>query len=86
MGTNMQVIFEYLKERVVDSLNNTDLEFIRYELSTLNEPTWFRGVGGSKAVSEFGAKVISNKNEIVSIDSQPRDYIYRYVNAYSTVV
>ena len=86
MGTNMQVIFEYLKERVVDSLNSTDLEFIRYELSKLNEPTLFSGVGGSNAVSEFGAKVISNKNEIVSINSQPRDYLYRYVNAYRNVV
>ena len=73
MGTNMQVIFEYLKERVVDSLNNTDLEFIRYELSKLNEPTLFSGVGGSSVVSEFGAKVINAKNGIVSVNSESEE-------------
>ena len=53
MEKNMKVNFDFLKERVVDSLDNTDLEFIRNELSKLNEPTLFSGVGGSSVVSEF---------------------------------
>ena len=83
---NMQVNFELLKERVVDSLNNTDLDFIRNELSKLNESTLFSGVGGSSVVSEFGAKVINTKNGIVSVNSEPRDFLYRNNGAFKNVV
>jgi len=83
---NMQVNFELLKERVVDSLNNTDLDFIGNELSKLNEPTLFSGVGGSSVVSEFGAKVVNNKNGIVSVNSEPRDFLYRNNSAFRNVV
>ena len=86
MEKNMKINFEFLKERVVDSLDNTDLEFIRNELSKLNEPTLFSGVGGSSVVSEFGAKVINAKNGIVSVNSEPRDFLYRNNNAFRNVV
>lgn len=81
----MQENFKYLKERVVDSLNNTDLEYIRDELSKLDKPTVFSGVGGSSVVSEFGSKVINRKNGIITLNSEPRDFIYRK-NAFSNVV
>ncbi len=77
MEKNMQVNFKYLKERVIDSLDKTDLEYIRYELSKLDKPTVFSGVGGSSVVSDFGSKVINSKNNIVSINSEPRDFVYR---------
>ena len=86
MEKNMQVNFEFLKERVVDSLDNTDLEFIRDELSKLSEPTLFSGVGGSSVVSEFGAKVINTKNGIVSVNSEPRDFLYRNNTSFKNVV
>ena len=86
MEKNMKVNFDFLKERVVDSLDNTDLELIRNELSKLNEPTLFSGVGGSSVVSEFGAKVINAKNGIVSVNSEPRDFLYRNNSAFRNVV
>ena len=86
MEKSMKTNFEFLKERVVDSLDNTDLEFIRNELSKLEEPTLFSGVGGSSVVSDFGAKVINEKNAIVSVNSEPRDFIYRNNNAFKNVV
>ena len=86
MEKNMKVNFDFLKERVVDSLDNTDLEFIRNELSKLNEPTLFSGVGGSSVVSEFGAKVINAKNGIVSVNSEPRDFLYRNNGAFRNVI
>jgi len=86
MEKNMKVNFDCLKERVVDSLDNTDLEFIRNELSKLNKPTLFSGVGGSSVVSEFGAKVINAKNGIVSVNSEPRDFLYRNNGAFRNVV
>lgn len=74
---NMQNNFEYLKDRIVDSLSYTDLDYINNELSKLNEPTLFSGVGGSNVVSEFGSKVINIKNNIVSINSEPRNFLYQ---------
>lgn len=86
MEKNMKVNFDFLKARVIDSLNNTDLEFIRNELFKLSEPTLFSGVGGSSVVSEFGAKVINTKNGIISVNSEPRDFLYRNNGAFRNVV
>lgn len=86
MEKDMQLNFNFLKDRVIDSLKCTDLEYIRYQLNLLNEPTIFSGVGGSNVVSEFGAKVISKKNKIISINSEPRDFIYRNNNCFKNVV
>ena len=86
MEKNMKVNFKYLKERVIDSLEHTDLEFIRHELSKINEPTIFSGVGGSSVVSEFGSKVMNKKNGIISINSEPRDFIYRNNNPFRNVI
>ena len=86
ISKNMQVNFELLKDRVNDSLEHTDLEHIRYELSKLDLPTLFSGVGGSSVVSEFAAKVINSKNGIVTVNSEPRDFIYRYNNAFRNII
>lgn len=86
MEKNMQINFKFLKERVVDSLNNTDLEFIRNELLNLNKPTIFSGVGGSSVVSEFGAKVLNKKNNIITLNSEPRDFLYRNNNSFSNII
>ena len=74
---NMQNNFKFLKDRIVDLLSYTDLDYINNELSKLNEPTLFSGVGGSNVVSEFGSKVINIKNNIVSINSEPRNFLYQ---------
>ena len=83
---NMQINFELLNDRIVDSLYNTDLDYINSELSKLSEPTLFSGVGGSSVVSEFGAKVINIKNNIVSVNSEPRDLLYRNNKPFKNVV
>ena len=86
MEKNMKVNFEYLKGRVVDALNNSDTEYINYELSQLDKPTFVSGVGGSSVVSEFGAKVLSVKNSIVVRNTEPRDMIYMDKSGYSNVI
>lgn len=86
MEKNMKVNFEYLKGRVVDALNNSDTEYINYELSKLYKPTLVNGVGGSSVVSDFGAKVLSVKNSIVVRNTEPRDMIYMDKNGYSNVI
>ena len=86
MEKNMKVNFEYLKGRVVDALNNSDTEYINYELSQLDKPTFVSGVGGSSVVSDFGAKVLSVKNSIVVRNTEPRDMIYMDKSGYSNVI
>ena len=86
MEKNMKVNFDYLKERVIDSLEHTDLEYIRYQLSIIKEPTIFSGVGGSSVVSEFGSKIINKTNEVISLNSEPRDFIYRNNNPFKNVI
>lgn len=86
MEKNMKVNFEYLKERVVDAFENTDTEYINYELSKLDKPTLVSGVGGSSVVSDFGAKVLSIKNSIITRNTEPRDMIYMNSRVYSNIV
>lgn len=86
MNDNMHETFALLKKRVEDSLSVTDLEHIKYELSLLDKPTILTGVGGSSVVSEFAAKVLNKKNEIVTINSEPRDMLYRNNDSFSNVI
>lgn len=80
MEKNMEVNFDYLKKRVIDSLNNTDLDYIRNELSNITDSTIISGVGGSSVVSNFTSKVLNKKNGIITLNSGPRDFIYRSNN------
>ena len=86
MEKNMKVNFEYLKGRIVDAFDNTDTEYINYELSKLDKPTLVSGVGGSSVVSDFGTKVLSTKNSIITRNTEPRDMIYMNSSVYSNIV
>ena len=86
MEKNMKENFEKLEERVVDSLNNTDLEKINYELSKLDGPTLISGVGGSSVVSEYATKIITRKNHIITRNSEPRDFNYLDTSLYKNVL
>ncbi len=50
MEKNMNENFKNLNNRVVDSLNDTDLEKLNYLLSKIKDPTLVSGVGGSSIV------------------------------------
>ena len=86
MEKNMKVNFEYLKGRIVDAFDNTDTEYINYELSKLDKPTLVSGVGGSSVVSDFGTKVLSTKNSIITRNTEPRDMIFMNSSVYSNIV
>ena len=86
MEKNMKINFLYLKRRVEDAFDKTDLEYIRKSLLELKEPTIVSGVGGSSVVSGFGAKVLNRKNNIITIDSEPRDFIYQNLSGFKNVI
>lgn len=86
MKKNMKENFEKLERRVFDSLYNTDLEKINYELSKIDGPTLISGVGGSSVVSEYASKVLSKKNHIITRNTEPRDFMYIDTDLYKNVL
>ena len=86
MEKNMKENFEKLNIRVIDSLENTDLEKINYKLSKISGPTLISGVGGSSVVSEYGSKVLSFKNHIITRNTEPRDFKYLDTSLYKNVL
>lgn len=83
---NMEYNFKNLKSRVIDSLYNSDLEKINYELSNIVGPTLISGVGGSSVVSEFASKILSEKNKIITRNTEPRDFKYIDTSLYKNVL
>ena len=83
---NMKENFENLERRVFDSLYNTDLKKINYELAKFKEPTLISGVGGSSAVSEYASKILSQKNKIIVRNTEPRDFKYLDLDLYKNVL
>lgn len=86
MEKNMEINFEYLKRRVEDALNKTDLEYVRSRLMKIKEPVIVSGVGGSSVVSDFGSKVLNRKNAIISITVEPRDFLYRDLAGFQNAI
>ena len=86
MEKNMKENFEKLEGRVYDALYNSDLERINYELSKVDKPTLVTGVGGSSVVSEFASKVLSERNNIITRNTEPRDLNYINKDLYSNIL
>ncbi len=86
MEKNMQINFDLLEERVLDTLEISDLEYIRYELSNINKPTIVSGVGGSSVVSEMMMRILDRKNYITTLNVEPRDFNYRGIRDFDNVI
>lgn len=86
MKPNMHDNFKLLEERVLDSLEKTDLERIRYHLKKIDTPTITTGVGGSSVVSNYVAKVLSTKNGIIAEHQESRDMLYKSLKGYDNVL
>lgn len=86
MKPNMYDNFKLLEERVIDSLEKTDLEKIRYYLKKIDTPTITTGVGGSSVVSTYASKVLSSKNGIIVEHQEPRDMLYKSLRGYNNVL
>lgn len=85
MEKNMKDNFEKMEKRIFDTLYNTDLEKINYELRKIQEPILFSGVGGSSVVATYASKIINEKNKIISTCVEPRDLSYMNIKGYKNV-
>ena len=86
LSKQMNINFTFLDTRVFDALHNTDLDKIRYELKKIDRPTLVSGVGGSNVVSEFVSKVLRKKNGIITMNVEPRDFVYDDFQGYDNVI
>ena len=84
--SKMQENFDLLSDRVLDALNNTNLEETRSTLSRIKTPTIVTGVGGSKVVAVFTSKILAKKNGIISTCLEPRDILYTPLNGYDNIL
>ena len=66
MNNSMIENMALIRARTIDALKKTDLEYIRWCLNHIDEPTIVTGVGGSSVVSEFAAKVLRYRNKIIT--------------------
>ena len=86
MKPTMKDNFDLLEARVIDALDKTDLERIKYHLEKIKKPTITTGVGGSSVVSTYASKVLSNKNGIIAQHQEPRDMLYKNLKGYDNVI
>lgn len=86
MKENMYDNFSKLQNRVLDSLEKTDLEKVKNILKSIDDPTIVSGVGGSSVVSTFLSKVLSTKNQIICENVTARDLIYKNINCFKNII
>ncbi len=86
MKTSMNENFIKLQERVLDSLEKTDLIKIKSILSSIKEPTLVSGVGGSAVVSLFLTRILNTKNNIICENVTARDLIYRNLECFKNII
>lgn len=86
MRENMKENFSKMNDRVMDSINKTDLLNIRRSLSSIKDATLVSGVGGSAVVSLFLSKVLSKKNNIVCENVTPRDVLYKNLCGFKNII
>ena len=86
MKPTMYDNFNMLEERVLDSLENTDLERISSHLKKITSKTISVGVGGSSVVSTYAAKILAAKNNIITSHEEPRTLNYKNINGYDNVL
>lgn len=86
MKTNMNENFMKLQERVLDSLEKTDLIKIKSILCSIKEPTLVSGSGGSAVTSIFLSKVLSVKNNIICENVSARDLIYKNITCFKNII
>ena len=76
MKKNMNYNFNLLYERIIDTNKVSNLKTIRQQLASISESVICVGNGGSSVVSEFASKVLTEKNNCITLLREPRDLNY----------
>lgn len=79
---SMNYNFNLLKERILDTLNLTN---INKQLKKIKGNTIFVGSGGSKVVADFASIVFNSKNNCGTKVMDPRDVLYENLSPYKNI-
>ena len=82
----MEDCFSDIENKVNYGIINTNLEEMFSKLSSIKTPTIVTGLGGSSIVATFLAKLLREKNKIISTFHFPRDLQYMSLNNYDNVI
>ena len=84
MSSNDPMIYNFsmLKERIKDTLTNTN---VNTQLKKVKGPTICVGSGGSKVVAAFSSLVLNHKNNCLCKVLEPRDALYENVKSYNNL-
>lgn len=82
----LEEIINTLEENITNSLTATNLNNIFTKLNKINEPTLVCGVGGSSVVSTFLAKILNQKNNIITQNISIEDYYLQNTSLYHNLI
>lgn len=86
MEKSMKYNFQMLEKRILDALTSTDLEKLFYQFGQIEGATLVSGVGGSSVVASYVAKVLNEKNGLVAVPCEPRDFRYQNLQGFKNVI
>jgi fructoselysine-6-P-deglycase FrlB-like protein len=81
----MQKNFDLLLARIIDSNNTITTKELISILHKIKHSCICIGTGGSHAVSQYASKIISLKNNIISLNKEPRDTLYENFELYKNI-
>ncbi len=79
-------IINNLEDNITNSLTVTNLNNIFTKLNEINEPTLLCGVGGSSVVSTFLAKILNQKNKIITHNISVENFFLHNIIPYHNLV
>jgi len=82
---NMEYNFQILLERIINTLDVSDLNQIYDKLQEIQTSVLCVGSGGSSVVSEFASIIFNQFNGCASKTLDPRDLLYHNNDAYKNV-
>lgn len=82
----MEYNFNLLYYRVLDVMENINLDLFNSKLNNISGNTICVGSGGSRVVAEFASEVLTAKNNILTTVVSPRDLLYMKLNFYKNIL
>ncbi len=86
MGKLTDQNISILKERMIDTLKVSDINFINKQLRSIKDSLIITGVGGSVVVCEFARKVLEENNNCLIKILDPRDLFYSSISGYKNIL
>lgn len=83
---SMNECFANMKSQIEYAYNNSDLHSIFNALDSIKGATIVTGLGGSAITATFLAKILREKNGLISTFITPRDLVYMNLDGYENVI